>query len=79
MGAANYQDYLAAVRGPATVNAMLEDYRAGLTIDRQRDDADRAAGRGITIRCCMSGPFATTRPSCSAISARGWPGPTIWK
>lgn len=27
---------------------MLEDYRAGLTIDREHDDADRAAGRKVT-------------------------------
>lgn len=26
---------------------MVEDYRAGLGIDRQHDDADRAAGRRI--------------------------------
>ncbi|WP_243224648.1 hypothetical protein [Microbacterium sp. CIAB417] len=26
---------------------MLEDYRAGLTIDREHEDADRAAGRRI--------------------------------
>ena len=28
---------------------MVEDYRAGLGIDRQHDDADRAAGR--CVRC----------------------------
>ena len=28
---------------------MVEDYRAGLGVDRQHDDADRAAGR--RIRC----------------------------
>jgi haloacetate dehalogenase len=27
---------------------MLEDYRAGLGVDRAHDDADRAAGRRIT-------------------------------
>jgi haloacetate dehalogenase len=27
---------------------MIEDYRAGVTIDREADDADRAAGRRIT-------------------------------
>jgi len=30
------------------VRAMLEDYRAGLTIDRQHEEADRAAGRRLT-------------------------------
>ena len=28
---------------------MLEDYRAGLTIDRQHDDDDRRAGRRLRI------------------------------
>jgi haloacetate dehalogenase len=26
---------------------MLEDYRAGLTVDRQHEEADRAAGRHV--------------------------------
>jgi haloacetate dehalogenase len=48
MGAGNHQDFLNAIRNPATVHAMLEDYRAGLTIDREHDDADRAAGRKVS-------------------------------
>jgi haloacetate dehalogenase len=32
---------------PSTVEAICEDYRAGATIDRDHDDADRAAGRRI--------------------------------
>jgi haloacetate dehalogenase len=48
MGAANYADFRNAIHDPATVVAMLEDYRAGLGVDRQADDADRAAGRQIT-------------------------------
>jgi haloacetate dehalogenase len=48
MGAENYADYQSAIRDPATVRAMLEDYRAGLGVDRAADDADRAAGRRIT-------------------------------
>jgi haloacetate dehalogenase len=47
MGAEAYQDYLAAIRDPAVVHAMCEDYRAGLGPDRAADDADRAAGRRI--------------------------------
>ena len=39
--------YHAAMRDPARVHAMCEDYRAGATIDRALDDADRAAGRRI--------------------------------
>jgi haloacetate dehalogenase len=47
MGDAAYEDWLRAINDPATVHAMCEDYRAGLTIDRANDDADRAAGRRI--------------------------------
>ncbi len=45
MGEGNYSDYLAAIRDPVVVQAMVEDYRAGLGVDRAADDADRAAGR----------------------------------
>jgi haloacetate dehalogenase len=38
---------LRAIGDPDTVHAMMEDYRAGLGIDRQHDEADRAAGRRI--------------------------------
>jgi haloacetate dehalogenase len=48
MGEANHADYLRAIHDPDTVRAMLEDYRAGLGVDRAADDADRAAGRRIT-------------------------------
>ncbi len=47
LGADNHADFLAAVRDPATVLAMCEDYRAGLSHDRQHDAADRAAGRRV--------------------------------
>ena len=47
MGAEAYEDYRRAIHDPATVHAMMEDYRAGLGIDRQHDEADRAAGRRI--------------------------------
>jgi len=47
MGAENF-DYLAnALRNPATVLAMLEDYRAGLGIDVEHDRGDKEAGRRI--------------------------------
>ena len=48
MGAENHADYLAAISDPDTVRAMLEDYRAGLTVDRADEEADRAAGRRVT-------------------------------
>lgn len=45
MGAGNYAEFRAATRDPATVRAMLEDYRAGLSVDQHDERADRAAGR----------------------------------
>ena len=35
MGQENYDDMVAAISSPATVRAMLEDYRAGLHVDRR--------------------------------------------
>ena len=40
--------YRAQISDPATVEAMCEDYRAGATIDRALDDADRGTR---TIAC----------------------------
>jgi haloacetate dehalogenase len=47
MGEENYADHRRAIHDPETVRAMCEDYRAGLGIDREHDDADRRAGRRI--------------------------------
>ena len=47
MGAENHADFLRAITDPETVRAMLEDYRAGLGVDRAADDADRAVGRRV--------------------------------
>jgi haloacetate dehalogenase len=41
-------EYRRAIRDPATVHAMCEDYRAGLGIDRRHDEDDRSAGRRVT-------------------------------
>ncbi|GIF14204.1 alpha/beta fold hydrolase [Actinoplanes teichomyceticus] len=49
LGAGNHADLWAALRNPAVVHGMCEDYRAGLGIDRSHDAADRAAGR--QVRC----------------------------
>jgi haloacetate dehalogenase len=49
MGNEAYADLRAALRNPEVVHAMVEDYRAGLGVDREADEADRAAGR--TIGC----------------------------
>lgn len=47
LGPENHADHLAAISDPATVRAMLEDYRAGLGVDRAAEEADRAAGRRV--------------------------------
>ena len=47
MGRENYDEWRRAVRNPQVVRAMLEDYRAGLTVDRRHEETDRAAGRRI--------------------------------
>jgi haloacetate dehalogenase len=51
LGPEAYADFLDAIQDPATVHGMVEDYRAGLGIDRAHDAADRDAGR--TIACPM--------------------------
>ena len=48
MGAENFAELVEAINNPQTVRAMLEDYRAGLGIDREHDLGDRSAGRKIT-------------------------------
>ena len=57
MGAEAHADVWAALRDPAVVHAMCEDYRAGLTIDAEHDRADRAAGR--RVRCPVQVVWAT--------------------
>ena len=52
-----WADYERAIHDPPTVHAMLEDYRAGLGIDRRHDEEDRAAGR--RIKCPLLVLWAT--------------------
>ena len=47
MGRENYAEWRAAMRDPEVVRGMLEDYRAGLTVDDRDERADRAAGRRL--------------------------------
>ena len=47
MGRENHDEFRQAIRNPTVVRAMLEDYRAGLTVDRADEEADRAAGRRV--------------------------------
>ena len=48
MGAESFAYVSAALHDPATVRAMLEDYRAGLSVDAAHDRADRERGHRIT-------------------------------
>jgi len=47
MGQHAWAEFQAAIHDPDTVRAMLEDYRAGLGVDREHEEADRAAGRRV--------------------------------
>ncbi len=49
MGRENYDEWRAATRDPSVVRAMLEDYRAGLSIDREHEQADWEAG--VRLAC----------------------------
>ncbi len=48
MGAGNHDEFRAATRDPETVRAMIEDYRAGLGVDREHELADRRANNRVT-------------------------------
>jgi len=47
MGEDAYQDIMKAISDPNVVHGMIEDYRAGLTVDRRDEIEARAAGRKI--------------------------------
>lgn len=47
MGEENFQYVSAALHDPRTVRAMLEDYRAGLSVDPENDRHTRTAGQKI--------------------------------
>jgi haloacetate dehalogenase len=47
MGRENHADFVRAIHDPDTVHAMIEDYRAGLGVDRAADEADMAAGNQV--------------------------------
>lgn len=49
MGQGNHDEWRSAMRDPDVVRGMLEDYRAGLTVDYRDEIADRAAGRRLTM------------------------------
>ncbi len=47
MGAPAYADFQRAIHDPAIIHGMIEDYRAGLSIDHLHDRADREQGRRL--------------------------------
>ncbi|GHB22310.1 alpha/beta fold hydrolase [Salinicola rhizosphaerae] len=47
MGKASFADFQRAIHDPATVHGMIEDYRAGLSVDHLHDREDRKQGRRI--------------------------------
>jgi len=49
MGQDNYDEWREATRNPAVIRAMLEDYRAGLTVDAEHERADRAKGVQVEV------------------------------
>jgi haloacetate dehalogenase len=53
-------DYTRALRDPAQAHAICEDYRAAAGVDREHDDADRAAGR--RIRCPVLAMWSARGP-----------------
>ncbi|MGW5664313.1 hypothetical protein ACWEWG_30265 [Streptomyces sp. NPDC003758] len=77
MGAEAYEDYHRAIHDPAAVHAMCEDYRAGLGVDREHDDADRRAGRRVV---CPLQVLWATRDDMAELYGdvlgvwRGWAG-----
>ena len=76
------EDYVACFRDPASIHATCEDYRAGWTLDRERDEADR--GRKIALPVltlwgesygvAKSGPLAHWREWASDVRGHGVPG-----
>lgn len=64
--------YERAVADPATQHAMIEDYRAGATIDRSLDEADRIAGRKIA--CPVLALWSERDPPATDVLGvwRGW-------
>jgi haloacetate dehalogenase len=48
MGQEAYDDLWQALHNPDVVHGMVEDYRAGVTVDREADDADRVARHKIS-------------------------------
>ena len=80
MGAENYSEWRKAIRKPQVERAMLEDYRAGLTIDPAHEEADRTARRVWWCRCLCCGLSGTTSKTSTVIHWQsGETGPMTFK
>ncbi len=83
MGEEAFADFQAAIHDPATVHGMVEDYRAGLGVDHEHDEADRQAGRRVRcptlalwserddLRRLYGDVLAVWRPWTTELSGRG--------
>lgn len=49
MGEENHAEWKEAIHDPRVVRSMLEDYRAGLTLDRAHEEIDKGAGRRLDV------------------------------
>ncbi|MHB0774589.1 alpha/beta fold hydrolase [Halomonas sp. WWR20] len=47
MGEEAHADFMKAIHDPATIHGMIEDYRAGLSLDQQHDREDREQSRRV--------------------------------
>ncbi|HET9290446.1 MAG TPA: alpha/beta fold hydrolase, partial [Actinomycetes bacterium] len=69
MGAEAYADYRRAIHDPATVHAMMEDYRAGLGVDRRTTTRTAAPVARSPARPWSCGPPTTTWATSTATSS----------
>lgn len=68
--------YVAALRDPAHVHAICEEYRAAVTLDRAHDDADRASGR--RIECPLLALWSGLGPLSAWYAEAGGPLALWW-
>ena len=70
--------YIDALRDPARVHAICEEYRAAATLDHEHDAEDRRAGRRIACPCLCSGAaearWIAGMPTRAALLPCGEPG-----
>lgn len=69
-GQESYDDTVSAVNDPRVVRAMLEDYRAGLHVDRAAERATGPPDAGSPARPSSPGPAATTWSASTATRPR---------